>query len=124
MPHSEVEYLKNIVLPALSLETPIYDEDQATLGDFIEDSRTLPIDEIVFSKLMSEHLVEMLEELTLREKLILKMRFGLLDSEIYTLQEIGDLLGITRERVRQIEAQALNRLYSAGDQQKITENPN
>ena len=120
---SEVEYLKNIILPTLSLEMPIYDEDQATLGEFIADPHTLPTDEIVFSKLMSEHLEEMLKELTYREKLILKMRYGLLDSKTYTLQEIGDKLGITRERVRQIEAQALKRLYAVSDQRKLSENP-
>ena len=118
---SEVEYLRNVVLPTLSLEMPIYNEDHATLGEFIEDPHMLPTDEIVFSRMMSEQLEEMLKALTFREMLILKMRFGLLDSKTYTLQEIGNKLGITRERVRQIEAQALQRLFVVFEQRKLSE---
>lgn len=70
---------------------------------------------------MSEQLEEMLKELTFREMLILKMRFGLLDSKTYTLQEIGNKLGITRERVRQIEALALQRLFVVFEQRKLSE---
>lgn len=117
---SEVDYLKEVTLPTLSLEMPIRDKDDTSLGEFIEDPQSLPPDEIVHSKILSEQIEDKLKELPYRETLILKMRFGLLDSEKYTLQEIGKKFDISRERVRQIEAQALKRLYNADDQRHLS----
>jgi RNA polymerase primary sigma factor len=94
----------------LSLEMPVDDEGESELGDFIEDSDiSTPADDVSASMLQQE-LQEMLQDLPPRAVRILKLRYGLVDGETYTLEEVGRKLGVTRERVRQIEAQALSRL--------------
>lgn len=95
----------------LSLETPTDDEDDSVLGDFIEDDEAPPPpDELATLNLLKEHLEEVLADLPPREVRILQLRYGLLDGQAYTLEEVGRKMGVTRERVRQIEAQALTRL--------------
>ena len=94
----------------LSLETPTDDEEDSVLGDFIEDDEAPPPDETATYNLLREHLEEVLNTLPPREVRILQLRFGLVDGYSYTLEEVGKKLGVTRERVRQIEAQALSRL--------------
>ena len=88
----------------------IDDEGDSELGDFIEDEDSTAPDEEVTSSMLRESLQYILQDLPPREVRILQLRYGLVDGETYTLEEVGKKLGVTRERVRQIEAQALSRL--------------
>jgi len=103
----------------LSLEMPTGKEDDALLGDFIPDHEITPPDEEATSILLREHLQEALEELPPRETKILEMRYGLVDGRTLTLNEVGKKMGVTRERIRQIEAQALRRLRNPRIQDKL-----
>ena len=95
---------------AAELETPTDDEEDSVLGDFIEDDEApAPSDSATYN-LLKEHLQTILNDLPPREVRILQLRYGLLDGQAYTLEEVGNKMGVTRERVRQIEAQALSRL--------------
>ena len=117
----EVEDIKKIVQQtyAYSLEAPIRGNDESTLGDFIEDSQSLSPDETATSHLMREHLNKAMMGLPSREAQILQFRYGFMDGRVYTLAEIGRKMGITRERVRQIEHQALRRLRLPDVQRKL-----
>jgi RNA polymerase primary sigma factor len=94
----------------LSLETPTDEDEDSVLGDFIEDAEALAPAEAVTQNMLKEQIQEILLSLPPREVRILQLRYGLVDGESYTLEEVGKKLGVTRERVRQIEAQALSRL--------------
>ncbi|MCD4685711.1 MAG: sigma-70 family RNA polymerase sigma factor [Anaerolineae bacterium] len=94
----------------ISLETPIEEDADSESGDFIEDKSSPKPAEIVTQNLLREHLEQVLARLPEREAHILQLRYGLLDGETHTLEEVGQQIGVTRERVRQLEAQALNRL--------------
>jgi RNA polymerase primary sigma factor len=106
----KVENMIQVARRPLSLETPTDDEEDSVLGDFIEDDEAPPPDETATYNLLREHLDEVLDSLPPREVRILQLRYGLLDGQAYTLEEVGRKMGVTRERVRQIEAQALTRL--------------
>ncbi|WP_352428204.1 sigma-70 family RNA polymerase sigma factor [Thermoflexus sp.] len=110
IPRSRVEQLLQMARQPISLETPTDDEEESVLGDFIEDRGTTPPAEAVNQQMLREILQEALATLSPREVRILKLRYGLADGRSYTLEEVGRKLGVTRERVRQIEAQALARL--------------
>jgi RNA polymerase primary sigma factor len=110
VPPKKVENMIQVARRPLSLETPTDDEEDSVLGDFIEDEEALPPDESATYNLLREHLEEVLNGLPPREVRILQLRYGLLDGQAYTLEEVGRKMGVTRERVRQIEAQALSRL--------------
>lgn len=103
----------------LSLEMPTGKEDDAQLGDFIPDKEITPPDEEATGILLREHLQEALSELPPRETKILEMRYGLVDGKTLTLNEVGKKMGVTRERIRQIEAQALRRLRNPRIQEKL-----
>jgi len=103
----------------LSLETPTDDEEDSVLGDFIEDDEAPPPDDTATYNLLREHLGEVLNGLPPREVRILQLRYGLLDGQAYTLEEVGRKMGVTRERVRQIEAQALSRLRHPSIRRKL-----
>jgi RNA polymerase primary sigma factor len=106
----KVENLLEIARRPVSLETPIDDEGDSTFGDFVEDANSpAPADEVA-STLLQEQLESALDRLPPREAQILRLRYGLEDGRVYTLEEVGQTIGVTRERVRQLEAQALNRL--------------
>ncbi len=107
---SKVEQMLDIARRPLSLEMPTDEEGDSTLGDFIEDSDSPAPPERVSSIILRDVLMEILVDLPPREVKILQMRYGLLDGETYTLEQVGNKFGVTRERVRQIEAQALSRL--------------
>lgn len=94
----------------VSLDSPIDDESDSELGDFIEDNSSPAPDEMTTANLLREQVEEVLGRLPHREADILRMRYGLEDGETHTLEEVGKKIGVTRERVRQLEAQALNRL--------------
>lgn len=106
----KVENLLEIARRPVSLETPIDDEGDSTFGDFVEDVNSPAPAEEVATHLLHEQLQEALNRLPPREAQILRLRYGLEDGRVYTLEEVGQTIGVTRERVRQLEAQALNRL--------------
>jgi len=106
----KVENLLEISRRPVSLETPIDDEGDSTFGDFVEDINSPAPSEEVASHLLQEQLQQALDKLPAREAQILRLRYGLADGRVYTLEEVGQTIGVTRERVRQLEAQALNRL--------------
>jgi RNA polymerase primary sigma factor len=110
VPPNIIENLIRLARRPLSLETPTGDDEDSVLGDFIEDDEIAPPDETATYNLLRENLREVLNELPPREVRILQLRYGLLDGQAYTLAEVGHKMGVTRERVRQLEAQALNRL--------------
>lgn len=93
-----------------SLEMEIGDDTDSTLGDFIEDEGNLAPDDTTFNQLLCERVEDVLSSLTAREGRVLQLRFGLQDGRAYTLEEVGQKFGVTRERIRQIEAKALSKL--------------
>jgi RNA polymerase primary sigma factor len=106
----KIETLLEIARHPVSLETPIDEEGDSTFGDFVEDVSSPAPSEEVATHLLHEQLDKALNRLPPREAQILKLRYGLEDGRVYTLEEVGQTIGVTRERVRQLEAQALNRL--------------
>jgi RNA polymerase primary sigma factor len=106
----KVENLLEIARRPVSLETPIDEEGDSTFGDFVEDVNSPAPAEEVATNLLHEQLKGALDRLPPREAQILRLRYGLEDGRVYTLEEVGQTIGVTRERVRQLEAQALNRL--------------
>ena len=106
----KVMQLIEIARQPMSLDTPIDDEGDTELGDFIEDTSSPAPDELTMANLLREQLEQALQRLPEREAHILRLRYGLLDGESHTLEQVGRQIGVTRERVRQLEAQALNRL--------------
>ncbi|MGV8050575.1 MAG: sigma-70 family RNA polymerase sigma factor [Anaerolineaceae bacterium] len=119
VPPKKVENMIQVARRPLSLETPTDDEEDSVLGDFIEDDEAPPPDETATYNLLREHLDEVLDTLPPREVRILQLRYGLLDGQAYTLEEVGRKMGVTRERVRQIEAQALTRLRHPSVRRKL-----
>jgi len=106
----KVQYMMKVARRPLSLEMPTTKEGDAVLGDFVEDLETPLPDETATKHLLREHLEEVMEALPSREVRILRLRYGVPDGKSHTLQEVGEKVGVSRERVRQIEAQALRRL--------------
>ncbi|PJF30595.1 MAG: RNA polymerase subunit sigma [Candidatus Thermofonsia Clade 1 bacterium] len=94
----------------ISLESPTDEDEETEIGDFVEDTRELSPSEATDREMLRHHLMEALNRLPEREAHILRLRYGLEDGEMHTLEEVGRAIGVTRERVRQLEAQALNRL--------------
>ena len=110
VPASRVREVLKISRDPVSLDTPIGEEDDSHLGDFIEDDTALsPADSATFS-MLREELANALESLTERERQVVKLRFGLEDGRARTLEEVGKEFNVTRERIRQIEAKALRKL--------------
>ncbi len=110
VPPKKVEHMIKVARRPLSLELPTDNEEDSVLGDFIEDQDSPPPDDTATHHLLQDHLVEVMGNLPPREVRILQLRYGILDGQAYTLEEVGRKMGVTRERVRQIEAQALSRL--------------
>ncbi|KXK22459.1 MAG: RNA polymerase sigma factor [Chloroflexi bacterium OLB15] len=110
MTPDKIENLLEIARRPVSLETPIDEEGDSTFGDFVEDVNSPAPAEEVATNLLHEQLKTALDRLPSREAQILRLRYGLEDGRVYTLEEVGQAIGVTRERVRQLEAQALNRL--------------
>ncbi len=121
VPPKKVENMIQVARRPLSLETPTDDEEDSVLGDFIQDQDAPAPDDSATYNLLREHLEEVMSSLPPREVRILQLRYGLLDGQAYTLEEVGRKMGVTRERVRQIEAQALSRLRHPVIRRKLRE---
>ncbi len=107
----KVRHIQKISQETVSLETSVGDsDDDSVLGDFIEDTESVAPQQCASRTLLSEHVAEVLEQLSPREQKILKIRFGLEDGVTHTLEEVGQEFGVTRERIRQIEAKALEKI--------------
>ena len=110
LPTEKVREILKIAQEPVSLETPIGEEDDSHLGDFIEDEGAMSPEAFTSSSLLREQLEDVLDTLTDREENVLRLRFGLDDGNIRTLEQVGKVFGVTRERIRQIEAKALRKL--------------
>ena len=119
IPTRKVEEMLRVARRPLSLETPTDEDGSNELGDFIEDQDSVSPAEAATLSLLREQLTQILQDLPPREVRILQLRYGLVDGETYTLKQIGNKLGVTRERVRQIEAQALSRLRHLTNARKL-----
>ncbi len=110
VPVKKAEQMIQVARRPISLETPTDEDEDSVLGDFIMDEDSIAPIDAVTSNMLREQISEILNSLPPREVRILQLRYGLVDGQSYTLEEVGKKLGVTRERVRQIEAQALSRL--------------
>ncbi len=110
IPLEKVRYVQKISKEPVSLETPVGEEGDASLGDFIEDRSTIAPAEAASHQALKEQVADVLSTLGDREARILQLRFGLGDGNARTLEEVGRVFGVTRERIRQIEAKALRKL--------------
>ena len=110
LPTEKVRDILKIAQEPVSLETPIGEEDDSHLGDFIEDHDATSPADYTSAELLKEQLNEVLDTLTDREENVLRLRFGLEDGQSKTLEQVGQQFGVTRERIRQIEAKALRKL--------------
>jgi len=119
----EVDKIRHIIKisqDTISLETSVGEEDEdSTLGDFIEDVKTIMPDRQAALQLLKDHVRDIIKELPPREEKILEMRFGLHDGIAHTLEEVGQEFGVTRERIRQIEAKALEKIQEHAGMRKL-----
>ena len=122
VPVEKVRYIQRISQDTLSLEYPVGDEEEEVgIGEFIADEKTLPPDRLAAQKVLRDQIREILRKLPKREQDILRMRFGLDDGVFHTLEEVGRAFGVTRERIRQIEAKALEKIKEAPEAKKLLE---
>ncbi len=119
IPVSKVRQALQIAQPPISLEAPIGEEDDSHLGDFIEDRQMISPADAVINLNLTEQTESVLKTLTPREERVIKMRFGVGDGSEHTLEEVGQTFAVTRERIRQIEAQALRKLRHPSRSRKL-----
>ena len=119
LPAEKVREILKIAQEPVSLETPIGEEDDSHLGDFIEDQEAQSPSDHAAYELLKEQLEDVLDTLTDREENVLRLRFGLDDGRTRTLEEVGKVFGVTRERIRQIEAKALRKLRHPSRSKKL-----
>ncbi len=115
----KVREIYKISQDPVSLETPIGEEDDSHLGDFIKDERNLSPEEFATNEMLKDEISEVLLTLTEREEKVIRLRFGLEDGKPRTLEEVGQMFGVTRERIRQIEAKALRKLRHPSRSRKL-----
>jgi len=119
-PVEKIRHVIKISQETISLETPVgADSEESILGEFIEDKKTISPTQVASRKLLRKRLNEILHDLSPREQKILEMRFGLKDSITHTLEEVGKEFGVTRERIRQIEAKALEKMRQHKSSDKL-----
>jgi RNA polymerase primary sigma factor len=119
IPADKVREILKVSQEPVSLETPVGEEDDSHLGDFIPDDATLGPSEAASFQLLKEQVEDVLASLTGRERRVLQLRFGLDDGRSRTLEEVGKEFGVTRERIRQIEAKALRKLRHPSRSKKL-----
>ena len=119
MPEDKIREIIKISLDPLSLETPIGEEEDSHLGDFVKDDKSLSPEEYAINEVLKDEIGELLLTLTEREEQVIKLRFGLIDGTCRTLEEVGTIFGVTRERIRQIEAKALRKLRHPSRSKKL-----
>ncbi|HBG82131.1 TPA: RNA polymerase sigma factor RpoD [candidate division CPR2 bacterium] len=117
----KVNHILKINQDIVSIDAPVGEEDDSQLADFLPDEDSLSPQDAAVYQLLKEHVQEVLQFLTPREQKILKMRFGLEDGRSYTLEEVGQEFGVTRERIRQIEAKALMKLKKHRESKKLSD---
>jgi RNA polymerase primary sigma factor len=110
LPAERVAEIRRLAMEPVSLHSPVGEEDGSELGDLIEDVEAVPPADLVSAGMLQSHLAEVLTHLGDREREVVRMRYGLVDGEPRTLEEVGRAFGVTRERVRQIEAKSLAKL--------------
>ncbi len=115
----KVREIYKISQEPVSLETPIGEEDDSHLGDFIKDERNVSPEEYATNEMLKDEIAEVLLTLTEREEKVIRLRFGLEDGKSRTLEEVGQMFGVTRERIRQIEAKALRKLRHPSRSRKL-----
>ena len=115
----KVREIQKIAQDPVSLETPIGEEEDSHLGDFIEDEKTATPSDSVASTMLKEQLLAVLDTLTPREQMVLRLRYGTDDGKPRTLEEVGKVFNVTRERIRQIEAKALRKLRHPSRSKKL-----
>ncbi len=119
---TKVRHIQKITQEAVSLESPVGDSDEdSTLGELIEDEKTLLPSQVAAQQLLRDQIKMIINDLSPREQKILQMRFGLEDGATHTLEEVGKEFGVTRERIRQIEAKALEKIRSHERTHKLRE---
>ena len=119
LPVSKVREIMNFALEPISMETPIGDEEDSHLGDFLQDyNAKVPVN-FAMDVLLHDQLIEVIKSLTEREQKVILLRFGLEDGKPRTLEEVGKVFGITRERIRQIEAKALRKLRNPSKTKRL-----
>ena len=119
MPVDKIREVIKIAQDPVSLETPIGEEDDSHLGDFVKDERSMSPEEYTVHELLKDEISDVLLTLTEREEQVLRLRFGLDDGSCKTLEEVGQMFGVTRERIRQIEAKALRKLRHPSRSRKL-----
>ena len=119
MPVDKIREVIKIAQDPVSLETPIGEEDDSHLGDFVKDERSMSPEEYTIHELLKDEISDVLLTLTEREEQVLRLRFGLDDGSCKTLEEVGQMFGVTRERIRQIEAKALRKLRHPSRSRKL-----
>ena len=119
IPVEKVREIMKISQDPVSLDTPIGEEEDSHLGDFIPDERSMSPEEYATNEILKDEISTVLMTLTDREEQVLKLRFGLIDGTCRTLEEVGQIFGVTRERIRQIEAKALRKLRHPSRSKKL-----
>ncbi len=119
LPVEKVREIHKISQEPVSLETPIGEEEDSHLGDFVPDEHNMSPEDFTTNELLKDEINNILETLTEREEKVIKLRFGLEDGKARTLEEVGQMFGVTRERIRQIEAKALRKLRHPSRSRKL-----
>ena len=115
----KIHHIQKIDQGTVSFESPVGDDEESTLGNFIKDDKILPPDQQTAQRILADQLGEIIKDLMPKEQKILKMRFGLGGGMIHTLEEVGKEFGVTRERIRQIEAKALEKIQQHEKTQRL-----